>query len=215
MFRGEVDNLTGMFVALPCGYSEDLDFMPTYKTIENAKLVVKNDGITNEIILKEMIKMKLLSKGKEISFDININPEKLFIAKARHVSEYVSWEALTEKALNNPLGVKRLEENKLADKKVCIITDDWARLTPASRIIPGIINRLKLTGIKDENIVFVTASGMHDPMSEADLIKKLGEETYKRFRCVSAIKDAIALCENSDVFVIPVGKKGRKPFQFQ
>ena len=129
--------------------------------------------------------MKLLNKGKEVSCNININPERLFIAKPQQVPEYTSWETLTEKALDNPLGVEKLEETELADKKVCIITDDWGRLTPASRVVPGIIKRLKLTGIKDENIVFITASGMHDPMSEADLIRKLGEETYKRFRCVS------------------------------
>ena len=136
-------------------------------------------------MIKIIKKIKLLSKGKEVSFDININPERLFIAKPQQVSKHTSWEALTEEALNNPLGVKKLEETELVDKKVCIITDDWGRPTPASRIVPRIIKRLELTGIKDENIVFVTASGMHNPMSEADLKRKLGEEVYKRFRCVS------------------------------
>ncbi len=50
----------------------------------------------------------------------------------------------------------------LEGKKVCIITDDWGRPTPVSEFLPQIIDGLKATRIKDEDLGIVTGSSMHN-----------------------------------------------------
>ena len=48
-----------------------------------------------------------------------------------------------------------------------------------------ILERLAATGVADDGITFVTASGMHDPMSADDLARKLGADVVARYRCIS------------------------------
>src|SRR5204863_1555596 len=70
-------------------------------------------------------------------------------------------------------------------KRIAVMTDDWGRPTPASEMIPLVLDELHAAGAEDKLITFVTASGMHDPMKPADLERKLGRETVERFRCIS------------------------------
>ena len=64
------------------------------------------------------------------------------------------------------------------------MTDDWGRPTPASEVIPLVLEELHAAGAEDDCITFVTASGMHVPMNQADLERKLGKDTIARFRCI-------------------------------
>lgn len=66
-----------------------------------------------------------------------------------------------------------------------MITDDWGRPTPASEVIPLILEELHAAGAVDENITFVTASGMHTPMKKPDLEKKLGKDIVAKYKCIS------------------------------
>jgi len=58
-------------------------------------------------------------------------------------------------------------------KKVLLLVDNFARLTPAHQILPPILEKLKRGGAKVEILV---ASGALREMNEAELKRKLGEE---------------------------------------
>jgi len=83
------------------------------------------------------------------------------------------------------MGTDPLEKTDLRGKKVAVITDDWGRPTPAHEVVPLIVDTLRAAGAADDDMTFLTASGMHDPMSEADLIRKLGEPIVRGFRTIS------------------------------
>jgi hypothetical protein len=51
--------------------------------------------------------------------------------------------------------------------------------------VPLILRELRKAGASDEAITFVTASGMHDPMTHDELARKLGANTVSRYRCIS------------------------------
>ena len=96
-----------------------------------------------------------------------------------------SWPEVVAAALAQPLGRPRLREHNLRRKRVVVITDDWGRPTPASEVIPALLDELHAAGAEDQAITFITASGMHDPMKPADLDRKLGKDITQRFRCIS------------------------------
>jgi lactate racemase len=61
-------------------------------------------------------------------------------------------------------------------KKVLILIDNFARLTPADKILPPILDKLRKAGARIEILV---ASGGLREMNEAELTRKLGEEILK------------------------------------
>ncbi|MCX7856497.1 MAG: nickel-dependent lactate racemase [Deltaproteobacteria bacterium] len=86
------------------------------------------------------------------------------------------------KALDNPIKSKKLEELARYASEAVILFDDPQRLTPCKLIMPYLIERLNKGGIPDERIRLVCAVGTHPLATEEDMIRKLGEEIYVRFK---------------------------------
>lgn len=84
-------------------------------------------------------------------------------------------------ALRKPIGTPRLAEMARGKKEVCIIFDDLTRPTKADQIIPHVLDELHEGGIKDENIQFIAALGLHGAMKLMDFQKKLGEEIPQKY----------------------------------
>ena len=111
--------------------------------------------------------------------------ENVLIAKSKNPSTERNWAEVVGEAIHDPVGAEAIGEQSLSGKQVVIITDDWARPTPAHEAMPLLLDELRSTGVADSNITFVTASGMHDPMSKEDLERKLGKEIVAKYRCIS------------------------------
>jgi len=122
---------------------------------------------------------------------ITLNDETLNISDVAQIvlpAENVVPKAYNEvviDAIDNPIDCLPLKDINLENKSICIIVDDWGRPTPAGEFLPDVLSRLNSAGAKDKDITIVTASGMHEPMEAADLLLKVGEEAFKRVRCVS------------------------------
>jgi len=83
-------------------------------------------------------------------------------------------------AIENPVGTKPLREIAAGKKTVSIAFDDLTRPTPTYDIVPHVVAELRAAGIRDENILFVTAYGCHYQMNGMEVAKKLGEEAVRR-----------------------------------
>jgi nickel-dependent lactate racemase len=86
-----------------------------------------------------------------------------------------------QKALHNPIGTPRLASLASGKKEVCILFDDLTRPTKVGEIVPFVLEELREGGIKDENIRFIAALGLHGAMKLVDFQKKLGDEIPKKF----------------------------------
>jgi nickel-dependent lactate racemase len=86
-------------------------------------------------------------------------------------------------AFAKPIGTKPISELAKGRKEVVILFDDLARGTPASVIVPYVLEELASAGITDEHIRFIAAVGAHGAMNGIELTKKLGEDVMRRF-CV-------------------------------
>ena len=84
-------------------------------------------------------------------------------------------------ALANPIGSPRLGEMAKGKNKVCILFDDIPKPTPASRIMPFVLEELHGGGISDEQIRFVCAPGTHRPLVHFEFVAKLGQEIVDRY----------------------------------
>jgi nickel-dependent lactate racemase len=84
-------------------------------------------------------------------------------------------------ALQHPIGSRRLAQLARGKKEVCILFDDLTRPTKAANIVPCVLEELREGGIREQNIRFIAALGLHGAMKLMDFQKKLGDEIPKRF----------------------------------
>ena len=82
------------------------------------------------------------------------------------------YQAVIE-ALENPVAGEAFSQRLAKADNVLILTDNFARLTPAHLLLPPILDMIKKAGKKVEILV---ASGLLREMTEAELKRKFGED---------------------------------------
>jgi len=117
--------------------------------------------------------------------ELDVPAERVMIAQSKNPTQAKTWEQVVVEALEKPIGAPRLRDHDLRGKRVVVITDDWGRPTPAHRVLPAVLREVELAGARREDVTVITASGVHAPMSEEDLVRKVGPEVRAAYRCVS------------------------------
>ena len=115
-----------------------------------------------------------------LELEINDSWESIVLRMAGEEASKLTEQQIKE-ALVNPIGTPRLAELAEGKKEVCIIFDDLTRPTKAAKIIPYVLEELKEGGVKDDNIRFIAALGLHGAMKLMDFQKKLGNDIPKKF----------------------------------
>ena len=90
-----------------------------------------------------------------------------------------------ERALNKPIGTKRLSEIAKAGDKAAIVVDDATRATPSYLMVPPILDELNKAGVKDEDITVIFGCGTHRPVTPEEMKTLVGEETLERVKTIS------------------------------
>ena len=99
--------------------------------------------------------------------------------------ENKSEEDVIVEALTNPIGTEKLKQLVMKGEKICIIISDITRAwQKMSTFLPYIVNELEHAGIKDEDIVFLCATGSHRNQSKEEHKILLGDELSKRFSVI-------------------------------
>ena len=82
------------------------------------------------------------------------------------------------RALESPVDGPRFSELLVGASAVAVIIDNQFRPTPASRLLPPVLDALEAAGVKDARVV--CANGKVFPMSESDTEQKVGRENLAR-----------------------------------
>lgn len=90
--------------------------------------------------------------------------------------------AAVRAALDRPVGAPPIEQVVRPGQKVCIISDDNTRMTPVSLILQELLPRVEGAGIRREDIFIVMALGSHRYMTREEMISKLGQDIFDRYR---------------------------------
>src|SRR5439155_14116483 len=80
-------------------------------------------------------------------------------------------------ALEAPVSGRRLSELLAGATRVAVIIDNQFRPTPASKLLPPVLDAIEAAGI---DACVVTANGKVFPLSESDIEQKVGRENPDR-----------------------------------
>jgi len=83
------------------------------------------------------------------------------------------------RALENPIGEKRLGEIVSKGEKIVIVTSDITRPMPSSTVLPLVVKELTDAGIEEDDITLVFALGSHRKHSEEEKKMLAGVEIYE------------------------------------
>lgn len=86
--------------------------------------------------------------------------------------------------LHKPLGRQALSKLLSKARKVTLVVDDLTRTTPVAQLLAPVAAALEKSGIPDDQVTGVVATGMHPSLSKEQLISKLGPEFTQRFKWV-------------------------------
>lgn len=106
-----------------------------------------------------------------------------------------------KRALNEPIGSKRLDEIVKPEDKVAIVVDDATRPAPSHLMVPPLLEELNNAGVKDENITIIFACGTHKAVTREEAVKLLGEAVLNRVKTLSHD------CKASDLVYVGTTKK--------
>jgi lactate racemase len=81
-------------------------------------------------------------------------------------------------ALEQPVDGPRFSELLDGAASVCVIIDNQFRPTPASKLLPPVLDAIEAAGISDARVI--CANGKVFPMSDSDVEQKLGRENLDR-----------------------------------
>lgn len=86
-----------------------------------------------------------------------------------------------EKSFAETIGTKRISELAKGKKSATIIVDDMSRPTPAYQVIPFLLRELNTAGVPKSEIRFVVGVGGHRPISDEEMVKKLGADIVAEY----------------------------------
>jgi nickel-dependent lactate racemase len=107
------------------------------------------------------------------------------ILTAPDVTPAADLHAEVRQALSRPIGCGKLRDLVRDKKNALILADDNTRLTPASVILPHILDEMNAGGMKDANITLLIALGTHRFMSGQEILRKYGEQAVKRIKIIN------------------------------
>jgi nickel-dependent lactate racemase len=114
--------------------------------------------------------------------DVSLSfPESWDLNTAGFEDRPVLNEGQIREAFLNPVGSPRISEMASGRKSAVILADDLTRPTPASRVIPFVIEELVDAGIDEGSILIFMAHGCHRQMRGPDIAKKIGLDVSRRF----------------------------------
>src|SRR5688572_10933851 len=132
-------------------------------------------------------------------------PDRLAAAGAADARRPALTPDGVDRALDAPVGARRLDELARTRHRAVIAIDDITRPTRTAPIVSRVVTRLVAAGMPADAITIVLATGAHRPATADDIRLKVGDAA-SRFRVVShdpsdAVDDSGALLAGQPVRV--------------
>lgn len=96
-------------------------------------------------------------------------------------------EAEVMRALLHPIGSPTLKEliGAPEGKTIAVVVDDNTRVTPAEKLLKPLLKLLEEYGVDSRQVKVIFALGSHRPMTEEEMIRKIGRECYDRVTTIN------------------------------
>ena len=106
------------------------------------------------------------------------------ILRANEVNAPDSEEGEILRALQNPIGQKRLKDFIQPGKKIAVITSDITRPMPTYKVMPALLDELYDAGARQEDITLVFALGSHRKHTPDEMEKLAGSRAWNEITCI-------------------------------
>ncbi|MEJ2244435.1 MAG: nickel-dependent lactate racemase, partial [Candidatus Bathyarchaeota archaeon] len=90
-----------------------------------------------------------------------------------------------ERALNEPIGTKKLREIAKPGNKVAIVVNDATRPTPSHLMVVPLLDELNKSGVNDSEVTVIFGCGIHRPVTPQEQEKLIGKEALERVKTIS------------------------------
>lgn len=132
----------------------------------------------------EIIKVSL-PYGKS-KVELNIPKVNLIgIARSKQLPALKDELKAINYALDHPINSPHLEKVIMSGKKVCIVVDDTTRPTPTYKLLPPLLSRLNIAGVRNNDIKIIIATGMHQPATSEEFRLLLGSDIVENYQVIS------------------------------
>lgn len=131
-----------------------------------------------------MINMKMKYGDEEILVEIPLENYLGTIKGQNSIVQDDEGDVIRE-SLDNPINSDKLENIVKAGDKICIVVSDVTRLwQKMSTYMPFIVEKLKIAGIDDKDITFISSTGSHRAQSDEEHKLLIGEELHNKFKII-------------------------------
>jgi nickel-dependent lactate racemase len=110
----------------------------------------------------------------------------LKIMEPNPVKVEVSGREEVIRAMENPIGSKRLRDIVKPGERVVIITSDITRPMPSKVVLPVVVEELLKAGVQLNDIKVVFGLGSHRKQTEEEKKYLVGEDIYSRIECIDS-----------------------------
>lgn len=124
-----------------------------------------------------------LKKGNEV--EKVILPKQPVILNPANLPEDLDETAVVKKALEEPIGSKRLNQIVKPGDKIVIITSDITRPMPTGKVMDPLMEELLSAGVSPDNVTLVFARGSHRHHSQQEMAHLAGN-WYGKICCVDS-----------------------------
>ncbi|URZ09156.1 lactate racemase domain-containing protein [Clostridium felsineum] len=125
-------------------------------------------------------------KYGDLKLEIDVDEKNVIgVIKSNKFGTTKSEEEVIKEAIENPIDSARLKELVHEGETVCIVVPDVTRAWQRTdKYLPKLVEEINAGGVKDEDIIFLSATGTHRSQTEEEHEKILGKELSKRFKII-------------------------------
>jgi nickel-dependent lactate racemase len=126
---------------------------------------------------EKLMVFKIKYDAEEVSFCV---PEENYMSTIMPniISTDLIDEEEVQRAMNNPIGSKRLKDIVFPGEKIAIVTSDISRPMPSYKVLPIVVEELKSAGVDEKDITIIFALGIHRRHTEEEKKRMVGEDVY-------------------------------------
>ena len=127
-----------------------------------------------------ILNLKYGRTGLDVEFE-----ESTTVFRTRDMPVIGNPTARLKEFLERPIATLPLGEIARGRRNACIVVSDITRPVPNKILLPPIIETLKRSGMRPDDIFFLVATGLHRAPTDAELREIFGEELLAAHRVVS------------------------------
>ncbi|MCR3761168.1 nickel-dependent lactate racemase [Clostridium felsineum] len=125
-------------------------------------------------------------KYGDSKLEIDVDEENVIeIIKSNKFETTKTEEEIIKEAIENPIDSARLKELVHEGETVCIVVPDVTRTWQRTdKYLPKLVEEINAGGVKDKDIIFLSATGSHRSQTREEHERILGKELSKRFKVI-------------------------------